>query len=75
MSTAAERRRRWDAGVIIALAWLFAAIAMTVLVGPKLGLRGWLWMGAHHIVCVIGVSHEMWRGWKRRKKRLAQESG
>ena len=39
-----------DVGVIIALVWLMVAVAMTVLYGPELGLRGWLWLGFHHVL-------------------------
>ena len=75
MSTGAERRRRADGGVIVALSWLFVAIGVTVLFGGDLGLRGWIWLGLHHVVCAVAVTHELWRGWKRRKLRLAQERG
>ena len=74
MSTGAERRQRADGGVIVALAWLFVAVGVTVVFGAKLGLRGWIWLGLHHVVCVVGVTHELWRGWKRRKRRLNPEN-
>lgn len=55
-----------DLGVIVALAWLFAAIGLTVVFGPLLGLRGWAWLLAHHLLCVTGAAHELHRGWQRR---------
>ena len=58
---------RIDVGVIIALVWLMVAVAMTVLYGPELGLRGWLWLGFHHVLCVLGASHELWRVWRTRR--------
>lgn len=73
-ASGAGRRRRTDLGVIVALSWLFIAIGGTVVFAGSLGLRGLIWMGVHHVVCVAAVSHEMWRGWKRRKARQAQEA-
>lgn len=69
-----RRRSRTDGGVVVALAWLFVAIGITVVFGSSLGLRGWVWLSLHHVICAGAVSHEMWRGWKRRKIRLAQEN-
>lgn len=60
-------RRVLDLGVIVAFAWLFVAVGITVLIGPALGLRGWAWFIAHHLLCLVGSSHELRRGWKRRK--------
>jgi hypothetical protein len=71
--TGAARRRRTDLGVIVALSWLFIAIGVTAVFGGSLGLRGLIWLSLHHVVCVVAVTHEMWRGWKRRKARLAAE--
>jgi hypothetical protein len=56
-----------DLGVIVALAWIFCAVAITVLFGATLGLRGWGWLLVHHLLCVVGCTHELLRGWKRRK--------
>ncbi|MFH1469253.1 MAG: hypothetical protein ABIO70_33015 [Pseudomonadota bacterium] len=55
-----------DLGVIVAFAWLFTAIGLSVVFGPLLGLRGWCWLLAHHALCLAGASHELIRGWKRR---------
>lgn len=60
-------RRGLDIGLIVALAWAFIAIGVTVLFGPLLGLRGWIWLGLHHLVCAVGVSHELRRAWRRRR--------
>ncbi len=45
---------------------------MTVLIGGQIGLRGWFWLGLHHVLCVAGVSHELRRGWRRREQHLAE---
>ena len=54
-------RARVDAGEVLALAWLGVAVALTIVFGPMLGARGWLWLGAHHLLCVAGVTHELYR--------------
>ncbi len=58
--------RVYDLGVIIAFAWLFTALGLTVVFGPRLGMRGWAWLLAHHLLCMAGASHELRRGWRRR---------
>lgn len=45
---------------IVAVAWVFVALGLTVLVGPELGLRGWFWLGVHHALCAFGVAWELW---------------
>ncbi len=52
---------RLDAGRTFALAWLVSAIGVTLVVGPSLGLRGWLWLGLHDVLCAVGAGHELWR--------------
>ena len=64
-------RRRPDIGATLALAWICTAIGLTVVIGPHLGLRGWGWLGMHHLLCLVGSSHELWRARKRRSKREA----
>jgi hypothetical protein len=53
--------RRVDIRRTIALTWLVVAIGLSVVVGPSLGLRGWMWLGVHHLLCVLGAGHELWR--------------
>ena len=64
-------RRRPDPGVIVALAWAMVAVAVTTLYGEQLGLRGWIWLGIHHVACGLGCTHELWRGWQRRAQALS----
>ena len=64
-------RRNLDVGVVAALTWILVAIGLTVVLGPRLGLRGWAWLGVHHLLCAAGCGHELWRGWRRRKARVA----
>jgi len=61
--------RRVDPGLVVALAWPLAAVGLTVAIGPSLGLRGWLWLGAHHLLCAVGCGHELWRAWAQRAPR------
>lgn len=44
---------------VIALGWVLAAVGITVALGPELGLRGWMWLGAHHLLCAIGAGWEL----------------
>ncbi|MCB9743740.1 MAG: hypothetical protein H6741_15005 [Alphaproteobacteria bacterium] len=60
-------RRPMDPGVIVAIAWLGVALGLTLVLGPRLGLRGWLWLGLHHALCLVGCAHELVRGWRRRQ--------
>jgi len=73
-SKSAKRKpsaRHVDLGTVAALTWLSVAVGLTVLIGPHLGLRGWAWLGLHHLLCVVGSSHELWRARKRQRARLA----
>lgn len=65
--------RRLDGGVIVAIAWATVAVVMTALIGGQLGLRGWIWLGLQHVLCAAGVTHELRRGWRRRKQLLAEK--
>ena len=47
--------RRLDGGVIVAIAWATVAVAMTVLIGGQLGLRGWFWLGLAGVPLSYGV--------------------
>jgi len=63
--------KKLDLGVIVATTWLLVAIGLTVVLGPGLGLRGWAWLALHHLLCGIGVSHELFRGWRRRREEIS----
>lgn len=52
---------------VIALGWILAAVGTTLVLGPKLGLRGWMWLGAHHLLCAIGAG---WELFVRREERV-----
>jgi hypothetical protein len=60
-------RRRVDIGAVVALVWLLTAIGLTALLAPHLGVRGWLWVGLHDVVCVAGCVHELRRAARRRR--------
>ena len=53
--------RRIDIGRTVALVWIVVAVGLTVLVGPSLGIRGWMWLGVHNLLCTIGAGHELYR--------------
>jgi hypothetical protein len=52
---------RVDLARTAAIAWLSVAIGLTVTIGPSLGWRGWIWMGAHNLLCAVGAGHELLR--------------
>lgn len=52
---------RIDIGRVVALVWIVASVGLTVLIGPELGLRGWLWLGLNDVLCAAGAGHELWR--------------
>lgn len=68
-------QRRLDLGLVVALAWLGVAVGVSVALGPQLGMRGWVWLAAHHLLCVIGCTHELWRAWRRRAQRSGAAPG
>ena len=63
--------KRLDYGVGFAIGWLIFAVVASVGLGPQLGLRGWAWLGLHHVICLIGCTHELRRGWRRRRGKLS----
>ncbi len=63
-----------DKGAVAALTWAAVAIGLTVVIGPQLGLRGWAWLGLHHLLCLVGVSHELWKARKRAAARAQRLS-
>lgn len=58
-----------DIQAIVAVTWVLVALAITIILGPKLGGRGWLWMSIHHIFCAIGCSTEYFRYQRRQERR------
>jgi len=52
-------RPRIRLGPTIALAWILSALGMTVALAPLMGLRGWMWLFVHHLVCGIGAGWEL----------------
>lgn len=62
--------RRPDLGAVLALAWLSFALLFTMVFGSMLGLRGWAWLGVHHLLCVVGCGHELRRASRRRGRRM-----
>ena len=52
---------RFDLGRMVAIAWIVVAVGLTITIGPMLGWRGWMWLGAHDLLCAVGAGHELWR--------------
>ena len=65
----ASEGRKVDFGALAALTWMAFAVLVTVVFGPLLGLRGWAWLGLHHLLCAVGCAHELRRASKRRAAR------
>ena len=70
MKRLSDRVREIDLGTVVAMSWLWIAIFMTLWLGPQLGARGWQLLLVHHLICVVGTSHELWRAWHRRQAHL-----
>lgn len=68
-------RSRVDVLAVLALVWLLTAIGLTALLAPHLGVRGWLWVGLHDLVCVAGCAHELRRAARRRRALSAGLAG
>ncbi len=61
--------RQLDLGAILAVAWLLVAVGLTVVFAPRLGLRGLGWLAMHHLLCVVGITHEFRQYTARQKAR------
>lgn len=58
-----------DFMAILAVAWIITSLLVTLLLWNHLGARGWIWLGIHHVLCLIGCSHEYFRYQKRQALR------
>ena len=61
------RPTRLDLSAITAVAWVCVAVGLTLAFGPQLGARGWVWLGLHHLLCLVGVTHE-YRRYQQRQR-------
>ena len=52
-------RPRLRIRTVVALTWIVVAVGMTLLLAPQLGLRGWMWLGVHHWLCLYGAGWEL----------------
>ena len=59
-----------DIQAILAVAWMLSAVVLTLLLADHLGGRGWLWLTIHHIICLIGCTHEYFRYKKRQRSNM-----
>ena len=60
MPDPAAPRARFVLARALAAGWLIASVGVTLLIGPELGLRGWMWLGLQDVLCVVGCVHELW---------------
>ena len=68
------RKREFDIGALLAVTWVLVAVGLTVVFAPHLGIRGLGWLAAHHILCLVGVTHEYPRYQKRQALRRASSA-
>ncbi len=61
----ARGRSRFDFRLLVAWTWLGLAVVATFFLVPKLGLRGLVWLGVHHLLCGVGCVDEIRRAKKR----------
>jgi hypothetical protein len=47
---------------VLAVGWLMASVVLTVLLAPRLGARGLLWLGLQDLICLVGCGMELNRG-------------
>ncbi len=45
---------------VLAASWLVVALGLTLLIGPHLGWRGWVWLGLHDLLALVGGGWELW---------------
>gem|GEM_PF-4868864 len=50
---------------VLAVAWLLASAVLTLLLAPRLGGRGLIWLGVQDLICLIGCGLELNKGRKR----------
>jgi hypothetical protein len=46
---------------VVAMAWVLATIGGTFLLAPRMGARGWSWLGCNAVLCCLGAGHELFR--------------
>ena len=46
---------------ILAIVWIIIAVAITIFMAPRLGLRGWVWLIVHDLLCLVGSVHQLSR--------------
>ena len=67
-----RRTSDFDIQAVLAVTWVLSSILLTIALGDKLGVRGWLWLMVHHIVCLLSCAHELRRYRTRQKLKTNQ---
>ncbi len=57
-------RTRIRPALVFAIAWLLVSMVVTLLLAPKLGARGLLWLGIQDAACLFGCGWELRRAWR-----------
>ena len=50
--------------LVFAMTWLLISVVVTLVLVPKLGARGLLWLGFQDAVCLFGCGWEIRRAWR-----------
>ena len=58
------KRSRIRLALVFAIAWLLISVVVTIVLAPKLGARGLLWLGFHNAACLFGCGWEIRRAWR-----------
>ena len=54
--------------LVFAIAWLLISVVVTLVLVPKLGARGLLWLSFQNGVCLFGCGWEIRRAWRIQQK-------
>jgi hypothetical protein len=57
-------RIRIRPALVFAIAWLLVSMVVTLLLAPRLGARGLLWLGFQDAACLFGCGWELRRAWR-----------
>lgn len=50
---------RFDLGRTVAFTWVVASLGITLVLGPEVGYRGWMWLAVNDLLCIFGATHEI----------------
>lgn len=60
--------KRFDLGRAVAMTWVVATLGSIVILGPRMGYRGWMWLAVNAVLCAAGAGWEWWHKERRAEK-------